>query len=151
MHSIDTEIRYKIYDIYGGNESYWLSNMDEVKKTLKEMIYRYVGRRPIHDNDLLSYIKFNLNREKEACYIYSPDLEFYTYCYDRIFIIMDNYGRMIPPNKLPNVYYDYGKQKYRFKESIELLPPIEVGDSRFIRAAEQCSVLRPSTRFVTLL
>lgn len=117
MYSIDTEIRYKIYDIYGGNESYWLSNMDEVKKTLKEMIYRYVGRRPIHDNDLLSYIKFNLNGEKEACYIYSPDLEFYTYCYDRIFIIMDNYGRMIPPNKLPNVYYDYGKQKYRFKES----------------------------------
>ena len=81
MYSIDTEIRYKIYDIYGGNESYWLSNMDEVKKTLKEMIYRYVGRRPIHDNDLLSYIKFNLNGEKEACYIYSPDLEFYTYCY----------------------------------------------------------------------
>lgn len=117
MYSIDTEVRYKIYDIYGGNESYWLSNMDEVKKTLKEMIYRYVGRRPIQDNDLLCYIKFNLNGEKEACYIYSPDLEFYTYCYDRIFIIMDNYSRMIPPNKLPNVYYDYRKQKYRFNDS----------------------------------
>ena len=37
MYSIDTEIRYKIYDIYGGNESYWLSNMNEVKKNLKKM------------------------------------------------------------------------------------------------------------------
>ena len=159
MYSIDTEVRYKIYDIYSGNESYWLSNMDEVKKTLKEMIYRYVGRRPIHDNDLLSYIKFNFNEKKEARFIYSSELDFcysselgvYTYLYHRIFVIMDNYGRKLPPNKLPGVYYDYRMCQYRFKDSIELLPPIEVGDSRFIRAAEQCSVLHPSTRFVTLL
>ena len=125
MYSIDTEVRYKIYDICSGNESNWLSNMNEVKKNLKKMIYRYVGRRPIHDNDLLSYIKFNFNEKKEARFIYSSELDFcysseigaYTYLYHRIFVIIDNYGRMLPPNKLPGVYYDYRMCQYRFKDS----------------------------------
>ena len=70
MYSINTEVRYKIYDICSGNESYWLSDMNEVKKNLKKMLYRYVGRHPIHDNDLLSHIKFNFNEKKKlALYI----------------------------------------------------------------------------------
>ena len=44
--------------------------MNEVKKNLKKMLYRYVGRHPIHDNDLLSHIKFNFNEKKKlALYI----------------------------------------------------------------------------------
>ena len=53
-----------------------------------------------------------------------------------------------------NRYYtliSFSKRFGYYHCHVELLPPIEVGDSRFIRTAEQCSVLHPSTRFVTLL
>lgn len=119
MYIIDNEIGYRVINVNNGRTSKWCLSESELfveiqkilagelkKKYSMPSIVTAISAVKFHENDIGYY---QIEYDDWDRYQILP------YANRRCLMIYDNFGRMIPPNKLESVYYDYAHKRYEVK------------------------------------